>query len=259
MPNNKKGGENMANDKNKISHKAAFVKAFLVLAALICAYFIGAGHNSSKTKHAGLSDHACDTIDNKISNLTLNALNRDDALEARRTEQLKELNAIFVENCKGRPERKVAIAKVQEHRSEPLPEQTCAAIEVLVLDRIKVVSGERFEHPANYLGIAKLYTDLIASGCADNREKFRELAIHNLEIGCALIINSRDDIAYLTNEASLAGNIYRRLGMLPEALKTLDKIKDATVEDSYGDNALKDFSREFLRELEKPRSGGDNK
>jgi len=72
---------------------------------------------------------------------------------------------------------------------------------------------------------AQIYANLSERGCAENSEKYKELAAQELEIARAL---TDDNVSENKNEATEMVETYKRLHMQQEAAKMLDKAKKLT-------------------------------
>ncbi|MDR2413314.1 MAG: hypothetical protein LBD50_03855 [Rickettsiales bacterium] len=188
-------------------------------------------HGKSAVRQVGMSDSTCMDIERRISSMIDIIYHNNDSryteLVAEQVKSLRELNGIYSQNCKDKQIKPTENIKPKEAGQAPkkLPEKTCEEIEVLLLDR--VVSDEP-NYSDNRKRNAEVYVMLSDKGCPENKEKYEQLALRELEIYRAL-----------TNDGVYAGksweeyqrevvSIYNKIDMKKEAEKFLDKMKKLT-------------------------------
>jgi len=69
------------------------------------------------------------------------------------------------------------------------PERTCEAIERHMLNRVvpeDEINSNNWNAPETFMNNARIYSDLVRQGCPENSEKFRDLAVRQIEIATAL-------------------------------------------------------------------------
>jgi len=157
----------------------------LVIAALVVGIFIGYSRSALASPDIadsiidGISVEDCRSLESIVSNMRNRWKNDID-------EQVEHIRAtiraenIYRKNCPDRP--------VQEN----LPERTCEAIEVQMQVRIvpeSLIIDMYGNDSAPYVLMdnAETYTTLIRLGCPENADRFRALAVRQMEIASALL------------------------------------------------------------------------
>ena len=134
-------------------------------------------------------------------------------------ELIEQLNKVYSENCVDRVfEQPKPQPKVIEKK---LPETTCGKIEILLKDQIRKADSMDAE---DHIDNAKLYANLSERGCAENSQKYKDLAKQELEIARAL----NDDNLWHEDESIEIVETYKRLQMQHEAEKMIEKAKKLT-------------------------------
>ena len=166
-------------------------------------------NGSDRTNHSIMTKAQCEKLSEKMS----------DAIWYNRYEEIGQLNKIYSENCLGRNFNE---PKPQPRMEEKSPETTCGKIESLLLERLAPVNESDSEaHVYN----AKIYANLSERGCAENSEKYKELAKQELEIARAL---NDDNIQNDPEESVEIVETYKRLQMQAEAERMIEKAKKLT-------------------------------
>jgi len=178
----------------------------LFLIGAIFGYII---NGSNHVNRSIMTEQQCQMLTLKLSNAVNNS----------RYDEIETLNKIYSENCLNRNFPK----QVEEEKIEKpqVPETTCGQIERILTERLySVDSPDADAHIDN----AKIYANLSERGCAENSEKYKELAKKELEIARAL----NDDRVEYTDEQHDAIEIvetYKRLQMQQEAERMIEKAK----------------------------------
>ncbi|MCL2338665.1 MAG: hypothetical protein FWC51_01775 [Proteobacteria bacterium] len=104
---------------------------------------------------------------------------------AAKVAQLKALNTLYNANCR---DRKAADASgtvsAPDQTESKLPDRTCEAIEVLKQKYMAPENSDRFDER---IMNARIYSDLFKYGCPENLDRWKGLAIRELEIAHALM------------------------------------------------------------------------
>lgn len=102
---------------------------------------------------------------------------------------------------------------------------TCAQIERVLMPELKCVDGyEICGNPDTHINNAKIYANLSERGCAENSQKYKELAKQELEIARALNDDNLDD----KRDSIEIVETYKRLQMQAEAERMIEKAKKLT-------------------------------
>jgi len=110
---------------------------------------------------------------------------------------------------------------VKEKRK--LSKETCTAIEELLTKKLN--SFDEFsDGPHVHVDRAQYYVRLSERGCPENREKYKELAIREIDIARALA----DDRFYEVYEIVDVVETYKKLDMKREAEVVFEKVKKMT-------------------------------
>lgn len=106
-----------------------------------------------------------------------------------------------------------------------LPEKACAAAEELLLSQMQDdrLYDEFSGDPRIHFARARQYSKLSAKACPESREKYRQLALRELEIGFALGEDRMDEWVQME-----VIDTYTKLEMKAEAEKFFDKMKQLT-------------------------------
>ncbi len=167
-------------------------------------------NGSDRVNHSIMTKSQCEYLSVKMQY----------AVESNDYGAIGQLNKIYSENCL---DRNFDAPKPQQKTEEnKMPESTCGKIEQLLLDRLYSVNAQNSEaHIEN----AKIYANLSERGCAENSEKYKELAKQELEIARAL---NDDNIQRDPEESVEIVETYKRLKMQQEAEKMIEKAKKLT-------------------------------
>ena len=178
----------------------------LVLIGVVIGYIL---NGSDHVNRSTMSKQDCREIANQI----MLAARND------KPELIEQLNKVYSENCLNREfEQPKPQPKVEEKN---LPETTCGQIERILNKRLySVDSPDADAHIDN----AKIYANLSERGCAENSQKYKELAKQELEIARAL----NDDNLRYEHESVEIVETYKRLQMQAEAEKMIEKAKKLT-------------------------------
>ncbi|MBD5389342.1 hypothetical protein HDR63_03765 [bacterium] len=97
----------------------------------------------------------------------------------------------------------------------------CQVVEEVLLEQI---FPEDHGYGNNFYN-ADIYSRLVENGCPENAEKFKAMALRQIEIGTGLL--NRDDDVVLVNVPN-AIDAYKKMDMQREAQKFLDKVQKLT-------------------------------
>jgi len=147
------------------------LKYILIFVIVAAAFWAGSMMDTLKGS-GGFTDKACKSVKERIETKTTNLNNESDI------GQLRDLNRIFTRNCR---HRDIKISTEARKNKKVLSERTCEAIEDLILQR-REFDDEWSMDPWIRVYVAKSYADLSFHGCPENREKFRQLALREVEI-----------------------------------------------------------------------------
>ncbi|MDR0727198.1 MAG: hypothetical protein LBF37_03995 [Rickettsiales bacterium] len=116
-------------------------------------------------------------------------------------------------------------ADVKQNK-EPSAVRHCEAVEIALRARL----GGKADKPTYelydayaYLSRAEIYANLANRGCPENSEKYRDLALKDIEVAKAL-----NDENFNDTEIVEVVETYKKLNMKAEAEKVLDKAKQLT-------------------------------
>ena len=203
------------------------IKNYVIIGIiLVAAFFAGGYFVGDLFTKSDMSDETCKAIENNIRSLT--------GAYDRGAEKLKELNDIFARNCKDRKIEIKVEPKDKKINTEPLPAKTCAAVELLLQERVSDMY-ERDQMPNVRFDRAQIYANMSTMGCPENREKYKALAVREIEIGRAL---SAPDI-WLPSFVP----IYKQLGMVAEATAA---INEAAKRDDWSPEDIQDMKRKLF-------------
>ena len=190
--------------KNSVYGIIGLVGLFLI--GVIVGFIL---NGSDHINHSTMTKSDCNTIAYKI----INAANNN------HPDLIAELNKVYSENCLDRVfQEPKPQPKIEEKK---LPETTCGQIEMLLQERLRPVESQDSE---DHIDNAKLYANLSERGCAENSQKYKDLAKQELEIARAL----NDDNLHDEDESIEIVETYKRLQMQAEAEKMIEKAKKLT-------------------------------
>jgi len=135
-----------------------------------------------------LTAQDCDNIVMRIQNITSNFDSRSSDTQVA---MVNELNNMYIANCRGRFVPPAAPMPKSENTaaSQPLPDRTCEAIEVL--KKQGLAPGDAHDWQLHIMN-ARIYSDLFKFGCPENLDTFKGLAIRELDIAHALLGGDAD-------------------------------------------------------------------
>lgn len=181
----------------------------MVMLFLIGAIFGYIINGSNRINHSMMSRTDCRNIANQIMNAARD--NQPDLIE--------QLNKVYSMNCLNREfEQPKTQPKAEEQK---LPETACGKIEMLLKERLYHVGNPDAEA---HIDNAKIYANLSERGCAENSQKYKELAKQELEIARAL----NDDNLRNQEDSIEIVETYKRLQMQAEAERMIEKAKKLT-------------------------------
>ena len=126
-------------------------------------------------------------------------------------------------------QREFEIAKALDRAGEMTQnkgESTCEEIEHVLTLKLRCRGEyETCFDVDDHVRNAQIYANLSERGCAENSQKYKELAKQELEIARAL---TDDDISENRREATEMVETYKRLQMQAEAAKMIEKAKKLT-------------------------------
>ena len=158
----------MAKIKDKKLLRGIFL-AVIISAAYLAGLYIG----KTGAPKSGMSDDTCKSVESQIRSMS----------SAAPGDRINALNNLWRQNCSGKKiENKSAPAEIDER---PLPEKTCAAIEALLTESINGFYPWS-QNAYDYFDKARIYATLVKDGCRENRDKYKTLAIREIDIGRAL-------------------------------------------------------------------------
>jgi len=163
----------MKTKKNKTNTDTHARKTWLVFfCGVVITLLIGifVGRTIIDFEPGGLPKATCRNINSEITALKNMGINESSV------NKLRELTAIYSEQCRGR------IFKIANLRRAP--EKTCEVIERKMLG--KITDERQSDDPYAFIQNAEIYSDLMTQGCPENTETFRQLAIRQLEIATVL-------------------------------------------------------------------------
>ena len=190
--------------RNRIYGIIGMVALFLV--GVIFGFVLNGADRPNKSV---MTEEQCHILTVKLSN----------AINNSRYDEIETLNKIYSENCLDR----VFPKKAQEEQVEKIkmPETTCGQIERILGERLYSVDSPDAEA---HIDNAKIYANLSERGCAENSEKYKNLANKELEIARAL----NDDNLRNEDDSIEIVETYKRLQMQAEAEKMIEKAKKLT-------------------------------
>ena len=196
----------------KNENKKSFVYGIIGMVALV---FVGIVigyilNGSNHINHSTMSKIDCSNIANQIMSAARN--NQPDLIE--------QLNKVYSENCLNREfDSPKPQPKMEENK---LPETTCGKIEMLLKDRLYPSDNP---YADSHIENAQIYANLSERGCAENSQKYKDLAKQEIDIARAL---TDDDIEQNRRESVEIVETYKRLQMQAEAERMIEKAKKLT-------------------------------
>ncbi|MCL2017612.1 MAG: hypothetical protein FWG80_02470 [Alphaproteobacteria bacterium] len=224
-----------------VERKPKVVFYCAIIVALGIGIFIGA-FSGNRTEKIGLSKNTCDNINAEIGSLAIMGI--DESV----TNKLRELNKIYEANCKGKRFKpaKTVSAPVSEPvmvESEKRPERTC---EVIERKRLELIFDEMNASANDLVYNAVNYSHLVKYGCPENMEKFKQLAIRQINIANAMNgdMLSEYDIYHNVGFYKDKLRVYRDLAEQGEFVREARRIMEMA-------NRLGEPALEFIGEIER--------
>ena len=134
-------------------------------------------------------------------------------------EKLSELKDIYSEYC---AERKVESISEPEKAENIKPKSTCERIEEMLLMSLPAVHGPY--NNREYIKRAQIYAQISERGCAENSQKYADMAKQELDVVRAI----QDDMFYEESEIENIVETYKRLEMQEAAAEVFENIKKLT-------------------------------
>ncbi|MBR5625228.1 MAG: hypothetical protein IKW67_00395 [Alphaproteobacteria bacterium] len=184
----------------------------------ICGMMVGVAINKKQTGVVVDSDVI------QMSDLNCSRIEEQMAKSSTTAEKLAELKDIYSEYCAG---RKVEKSKEQP-KSEPenveniKPKSTCERIEEMLLMSLPAVHGPY--NNREYIKRAQIYAQISERGCAENSQKYADMAKQELDVVRAI----QDDMFYEESEIENIVETYKRLEMQEAAAEVFENIKKLT-------------------------------
>lgn len=246
--NNQKNNQKTATIKHSGWNK---VWAVIGLALLFgCGVIVGLCFNANQgarhqpvAKTAQLSQQDCDRIAGRILFMQgdVKFAKLDDKFKQMESdnEALRDLKKMYREKCAdrqvktdqskkkhGAQARPVPqpLAPVDAVQRDPMPQETCAAVEKILKKQLAYYWDEMSVKPDYHLTRAQIYANLSTRGCPENSENYKNLALREIEIARAL----NDDSFNEPEEIVDLIDTYRKLNMKKEAEQAIEKIKRIT-------------------------------
>ena len=194
-----------------------------------CGLILGLSYREPVTTRQALSAEQCDAMANEIVNITTQGANADNV------DVLNELQERYLSDCAG---RLVVIEKepvsVAEEKSEIM--STCSRIESILKQRLYPEDSPEYSH---HLVNADTYSSIAESGCAENSDMYKTLALRELEIATALQPERNMD----QGDATLVIDTFKKLDMQREAeekseiMSTCSRIESILKQSLYSEDS----------------------
>lgn len=185
----------------------------------ICGMMVGVAINKKQTGVVVDSDVI------QMSDLNCSRIEEQMAKSSTTAEKLAELKDIYSEYCAG---RKVEKSKEQP-KSEPekveniKPKSTCERIEEILLMRLPDWEQHPYPYKEN-INRARIYAQISERGCAENSQKYADMAKQELDVVRAI----QDDMFYDEGDIENIIETYKRLEMQEAAAEVFENIKKLT-------------------------------
>lgn len=199
----------------KSSHKILITIGLAALFAVgIAAGIIYSNYN----RKASWTQESCDALSQRI--VLKSGWIKSYTGELKDMEELNNYKRIYSDNCSGmqKDSSENAEQAKQQQSGPPLPDETCEAIEKIMLQRI---DDNTTGIPDAHMFNANTYSTLAEFGCPENHDKFERLAVREIDIARAL----NDDKFYDDNEKIQIVDIYDKAQMKEEAKKFINKMQ----------------------------------
>jgi len=145
-----------------------------------CGLMVGMGINKNKTdiQEIGMTASQCD-------NLAMELINAARYVSDSCITRIRELNEVYTKNCVGRT---VMMEQVESEKTTPqvqdnTDKKTCEVIENLLESRLFLKESDNINIHINNVDV---YENLVANGCPENTEKYKELIARENAIIAAL-------------------------------------------------------------------------
>lgn len=163
-------------------------------AGLICSQVFD---NAPRVKKMGMSQDVCQSIASRIAGIARGGFG--ESIIDSYTEQLKQLNEIYVANCRDmrieipKPlSKKEQLAKQKADAEydeklraiDTLPERTCEAIEKVLSDQLS--TSRSCDHYC-YLQNSNIYKNMITYGCPENADEHKRMLLRSVDMAAALM------------------------------------------------------------------------
>lgn len=191
----------------KSSHKVS--GAFALLGLFLCGLILGWTLNNPKV-YSYFNDNQCEEIAAEaIQIFNINDKSEDDL------QRLDELNNLYSKGCPG----KLLVIEKTVSVTQPEIGSTCQRIEDLVSKRLYPSDSTESQY---HFYNADTYSTLAEFGCPENAERYKALALQELDIASALVVD------WGTEQAEIVIDTYKKLDMQKEAQAFLNKLERLT-------------------------------
>lgn len=180
----------------------------------ICGMMVGVAINKKQTKVVvdsdviQMSDRNCEKIEYQMADPSTTA------------EKLSELKDVYSEYC---AERKVESKSETEKVENIKPKKTCERIEEILLMRLPDWEQLPYRYEEG-IDRARIYAQISERGCAENSQKYADLAKQELDVVRAI----KEDRFYEESEIADIVETYKRLEMQEAAAEVFENIKKLT-------------------------------
>lgn len=145
-----------------------------------CGLMVGMGINKNKTdiQEIGMTASQCD-------NLAMELINAARCVADSCITRIRELNEVYTKNCVGRTVmmEQVESEKTTSQVQDNTDKKTCEVIENLLESRLFLKESDNINIHINNVDV---YENLVANGCPENTEKYKELIARENAIIAAL-------------------------------------------------------------------------
>lgn len=189
------------------SHKVS--GAFALLGLFLCGLILGWSINNQQIK-SYFNESQCDEIAAEAIELFNNENKTSEDLE-----RLADLNVLYSNGCPG----KLLVIEKSVTLTESEIGSTCQKIEDLVSKRLYPSDSTESQH---HFYNADTYSTLAEFGCPENAERYKALALQELDIASALVVD------WGAEQAEIVIDTYKKLDMQKEAQVFLNKLERLT-------------------------------
>jgi len=206
------------NTNKALAASSRFWRNFWIGAGLVAllgiGILIGALYShSGRPKKLAMSDEQCSQLASEI--IFVMGRGAGDA------GRLRALNDIYATNCAGRAVNVEKPAPAPQPNA--VPDKMCDAVERPLLDKLNA-NDENSTSAIDHLNRAQTLADLANRGCPENSERYKELALREIEIARALNNDNLNDQQSVVEMVET----YKKLQMRAEAEKIFEKAKKLT-------------------------------